>query len=117
MRMWNVPTQLLCNQHLLGEHVEMHMFAGALRAGRSVKGHVDKGQVEVHNIEKRHEELAQEMQRRGFHHASPLHYGPAEVLGQVSVTENLQELQRRCSNCRHRQQLSGASRLLKGETV
>ncbi len=30
MRMWMVDTKKLCRQHLLAEHSEMHMFAGAL---------------------------------------------------------------------------------------
>ena len=31
MRMWLVPPQLMCDQHLLGEHLEMHMFIGTIR--------------------------------------------------------------------------------------
>ena len=33
MRMWLVNPALLCRQHLLGEHVEMHMFAGHILEG------------------------------------------------------------------------------------
>lgn len=36
MRMWMVPPELMCRQHLLGEHVELHMFVGAINKGTSV---------------------------------------------------------------------------------
>jgi Pyrimidine dimer DNA glycosylase len=30
MRMWLVDPRLMCSQHLLGEHVELHMLVGSL---------------------------------------------------------------------------------------
>ena len=30
MRMWGVDPKQMCRQHLLGEHVELHMQAGAV---------------------------------------------------------------------------------------
>ena len=36
MRMWNVDPKLMCNKHLLGEHVEMHMFFGTIQKGISM---------------------------------------------------------------------------------
>ena len=77
MRMWKVRPGFLCNKHLLGEHVEMHMFAGVLRKGMGVSGYATKGLVEVHNIRKRHDALALKMLRRGMHHRSPPPAGPA----------------------------------------
>ena len=35
MRMWNVDVTKMCNKHLLGEHVEMHMFVGIIIKGTS----------------------------------------------------------------------------------
>jgi hypothetical protein len=105
MRMWNVPSGELCNKHLLGEHVEMHMFIGSLRLGKSVQGFIDDGLVEIHNIYHRHAELVLEMELRGMKHKSPLsaHEPDAVELyraGSVDVGRSRRDLQKRCKNCR-----------------
>jgi hypothetical protein len=93
--MWNVNPNKMCDKHLRGEHFEMHMFAGSIRAGISIKGYVDKGLVEVHNIEKRHEELEKYC---GWNSSLPdFNY---KVDGSVNVIENEKELARRCLECR-----------------
>jgi hypothetical protein len=99
MRQWMVDPKLLCQKHLLGEHVESHMFIGTLKKGKSLKGYIDKGLVEVHNIQKRHDILADEMKRRGMNHNSPLEEFPLYVSGVVDSKENLEELKRRCPYC------------------
>jgi len=101
MRMWNTDVTKMCNKHLLGEHLEMHMFLGCLKKGTSITGYIDKGLVEVHNIPKRHEELVVEMKKRGMNHNSdvPLCLELEEV-GCVNVEENEIELMRRCGECR-----------------
>jgi len=68
MRMWKVNPKSLCRKHLLGEHVECHMFLGSLAKNISLKGYIEKGLVEVHNIIKRHDELAIELGSRGYQH-------------------------------------------------
>ena len=100
MRMWNVNPKLMCNQHLLGEHVEHHMFVGTINKGKSIKGYIDKGLVEVHNLRKRHDEIAQEMNKRGFNHSSPLPEFEHTFAGKVNREENLKELRKRCKRCR-----------------
>ena len=102
MRMWNVDTGKMCTRHLLGEHVEMHMFVGALNKNKSVKGYVDTGLVETHNIEKRHGEIVKEFKKRGFNHKSPLLRYKTKVMGKVDAENNLKELARRCKECRRR---------------
>ena len=72
MRMWMVDPRVMCRQHLLGEHVEIHMFVGAISRGKSVKGYLEKGLLEVHNMYARHEELMEEMKRRGYNHSSDI---------------------------------------------
>lgn len=99
MRQWMVDPRLLCRKHLLGEHVESHMFIGTLKKGKSLKGYINKGLVEVHNIKKRHKALAKEMKRRGMNHQSPLEDVPLYVLGKVDAEENIRELKRRCPDC------------------
>lgn len=83
--------------------MEMHMFHGTLLKHRSVKGYINKGLVEVGLIKWRHDELAEEMLRRGFNHKSPLNddgmfYEEIDA-GEVDVVANLAELARRCHKC------------------
>lgn len=102
MRMWNVPPEVLCDQHLLGEHVEMHMFAGALEKGLVLRGYVEGGLVELDRIAARHRELAREMRRRGMRHRSALVPRRRRPAGRVDVGASLRELARRCPRCRAR---------------
>lgn len=99
MRMWGVDARKLCDKHLLGEHVELHMFVGCIRKGISLKGYIDKGLVEVHSIHSRHEELVREMLRRDFKHKSPLPAFKAWREGRIDMEKNLQELRKRCRKC------------------
>ena len=104
MRMWNVPVEQMCRKHLMGEHVETHMFVGTMNAAKSLKGYIDKGLIEVDLLESRHEELAKEIERRGYNHNSPLIISPLvlvqyEGLGKVDSQNSLDELARRCEEC------------------
>ena len=103
MRMWNVDPKLLCRQHILGEHLEMHYFIGTIKKNKKLDGYINNGLVEVHNILTRHDELEIEMKSRGINAKSPLTYdNDLPKIGFVNVQENLQELCRRCSECRSR---------------
>lgn len=102
MRMWNVPPHAMCNQHLLGEHLEMHMFKGCLNRGKSIKGYIKKGLVNTGQITDRHNALASEMIARGMRHKSPLRIMPLCPEGHVDSQKNLAELARRCTKCRER---------------
>jgi len=105
MRMWMVNPRLMCSQHLLGEHVEIHMLVGTLRRGKSIAGFLENNLLEVHSIRSRHAELAREMRRRGMKHQSPLPKFRARRLGRVSRVQNLAELARRCKKCRAQQKV------------
>lgn len=72
MRQWLVNPNVLCRKHLLGEHVECHMFLGTIKKGSSLSGYISGGLVEVDKIVKRHRELADEMEARGYKHQSPM---------------------------------------------
>ncbi len=102
MRMWMVQPDLLCRKHLMGEHVELHMLVGSLNKGKSVKGFVDDGLIEVQSVRDRHEQLAVEMLRRGYNHKSPLPEFDSFIAGSVNVSDNIEELKRRCSDCKER---------------
>ena len=71
MRMWMVDVRLLCRKHLMGEHVENHMFVTTIEQNKSVQGYMDKNLLEVSALEDRHRELAEEIVRRGYNHKSP----------------------------------------------
>lgn len=100
MRMWNVPVERMCRQHLLGEHVEMHMFTGCLNKNKKIDRYIQDGLVEVHNIKNRHEQLVNEMKARGYAHKSKLPKYKMQKIGRVDSKENLIELRRRCKECR-----------------
>jgi len=103
MRMWGVQPKLLCDKHLLGEHVEMHMVVGALRKGVSIRGYTDTGLLVRAKIRPRHDALAAEMTRRGMNHRSPLPPLPprrkTDGGGWLDEAANLRELKRRCPAC------------------
>lgn len=100
-----VDPTLMCNQHLLGEHVELHMLVGAIEKGltRSVEGLARHGLVDTSQIEPRHEVIVQEMIARGMRHHSPLTYVDVLGLGSVDVEQSLWEMYRRCRQCRQLQ--------------
>ena len=99
--MWNINPKKMCRKHLLGEHVEMHMFVGSLKKKRSIEGHINKGQIEIHNIKKRHDNLVKEMINRGYKHNSPLKFYSKNKKGKVNVKKNLEELKKRCKECKN----------------
>jgi len=78
----------------------MHMLVGSILGGKSIKGFLEKGLVEVHNISTRHQELAEEMAKRGMKHKSELKSFPVYQAGTVNVQSNLEELKSRCPKCK-----------------
>jgi len=109
MRMWMVDPARMCDQHLLGEHVELHMLVGTLLRKRSITGFIEKRLVEVHSVRVRHQQLVREMVRRGMKHRSPLPAFRARRVGAVDRIENLRELARRCAKCRKLQAADGGT--------
>jgi hypothetical protein len=100
--MWMVDPAIMCRNHLLGEHVEIHMFVGAIDHGQSVRGYLQKGLLEVHSLYARHEELVKEMNHRGYNHFSDLDekWKFANKSGFINRESNLKALVRRCPKCR-----------------
>ncbi len=99
-----VAPAVLCDQHLLGEHKELHQLVGHIRAGNTavVAGHADRGQVDTSRIQDRHTALVAEMDRRGFAHDSPMDYTDDLAMGAVDAARNREELRDRCDDCRAR---------------
>lgn len=108
MRMWMVNPAIMCNKHLGGEHVECHMFVGAINKGKSIEGHAFLNQTEIRNLTARHEALANEMLARGMQHNSELpEFDITKLprfvqLTKVNKKAALEDLLHRCPNCRAR---------------
>lgn len=104
MRMWNANPSFMCDVHLVSEHRELHMIAGAMRKNVRLEAHVARGLIEPYNLKSRHAELEAELLRRGFRHRSPLQPLPPLNLkaGYVCESVSWSELIRRCEWCRSR---------------
>jgi hypothetical protein len=75
VRIWVVPPAILCRQHLLGEHRELHALWHILSQDK--KGYANHAETKrwrgkLAALYARHEALVVEMTRRGYQHASPL---------------------------------------------
>ena len=85
---------------MLGEHLELHMFAGSIKKGNKLVGYVINELVDTNKIEKRHEVIVKEMKRRGWKHKSPLKLTMYGRCGKINVKNNIKELKYRCKECR-----------------
>lgn len=94
-----VPTKALCMQHLLGEHVELHMLASHLRKGRKLDGFLRKRLLEPQNMRRRHDAIARELERRGGNHNSPIDVPAHDWHGKVNVHQSYKDLRKRCKRC------------------
>jgi hypothetical protein len=75
MRIWDLPAKVLCRQHLLGEHRELHGLWNILTLGKrgySLHPETLRWVGKTAALYARHQELVAEMQRRGYRHNSPL---------------------------------------------
>ncbi|WP_152420538.1 pyrimidine dimer DNA glycosylase/endonuclease V [Halococcus thailandensis] len=103
-RMWCLPTEILCDDHLRGEHAEHHQLVGTIRNhphGEAIaEGHAEKGNIDTTRLEERHARLAAEMERRDMNHDSPLAYdGPIYGAGAIDPEMNRTDLLDRCEDC------------------
>lgn len=99
MRMWLVNPEILCRNHLLGEHLEMHMFKGAIENNKNLDGY-EKGLLIRGFIKKRHDALVKEMLNRGFNHKTPMKRFSEGKGGFISEKNSIKELSKRCRICR-----------------
>lgn len=79
MRIWDLPCSYLCRQHLLGEHRELHAIYSILsnnKNGYSNHPETKRWAGNLPALRSRHVEQVNEMEKRGFKHASDLE-GPA----------------------------------------
>jgi hypothetical protein len=75
MRIWDIPPRVLCRQHLLGEHRELHAIWAVMtqqKQGYARHTATTRWQGKLAALYKRHTHLVREMIRRGYAHYSPL---------------------------------------------
>ena len=108
MRIWDIPVEVLCRKHLLGEHNECHSIFNIITKG--LKGFAKHPEVmrwrgKLMALVVRHGDMVEEMQRRGYNHKSPLAMPDGDLGGiwlheQWQSTEKQIELLRaRCPEC------------------
>lgn len=99
-----VDPKIMCRQHLLGEHRELHALVGIIRRGTSLAGYSRNNLIETRLLAERHDNLVDEMLWRGYDHHSPLSHTSVDV-GIVYREDALIELLRRCPECRERHRI------------
>lgn len=105
--MWMINPKFLCRNHLVGEHVELHMLLGSLKKDKNIEGFIADKLVEPQSIQERHKELVGEMDKRGYNHKSELGSEDLKAIesapkGEVDLEANRRELWNRCEKCRKR---------------
>lgn len=107
--MWGAKPETMCRQHLLGEHLELHMFAGTLKKKGGLKGYITNNLLDVKEIKNRHDAIAEEMRSRGFNHKTPMEsnpnydYLPEELQERrLNKLASAKDLRDRCDECRRK---------------
>lgn len=75
MRIWDLSPSVLCRQHLLGEHRELHAIWSVItekKKGYSKHPETIRWVGKLKALSIRHEALVQEITKRGYNHKSDL---------------------------------------------
>jgi len=109
MRMWMINPKLMCRKHLLGAHSELHKHRHNFEKRHNISGRVKPpAQIFPSLMESRHNELVEEMERRGYNHKSPYtlpdlsHLTLEERSPDIDLGHNIEDLKNRCSECKKR---------------
>ena len=95
MRIWDIPPRLLCRNHLLGEHRELHAIWIVItkrKKGYSCHPETLRWRGRLKALFKRHELEVAEMGRRSYRHQSPL--SKRSATGQGRQTRFVDSLRR-----------------------
>lgn len=108
MRIWDIPPEKMCRQHLLGEHRELHALWSIITNNKKAYAHhpeTMRWRGKLKALYLRHEALVEEMTRRGYKHHTPL--DPALATGKAvqdefvdSYDKQVQILKERGCECR-----------------
>lgn len=87
----------------------MHMFVGSHKNNIKLDGYINTGLLDPFYIRQRHDDLVDEMIRRGYNHKSPIDIQTCEDIADtycqrglrenVNAFANTEELRRRCKEC------------------
>ena len=108
MRMWMTNPKIMCQKHLCGEHLEVHMFLGHLKKRKKVDGYLKNNCLEMRSIFHRHEDLAKEMINRGYNHKTPMKeiefeciydYPREQIYWRINEIKSQMDLLSRCPAC------------------
>lgn len=109
MRMWMISPKLLCKQHLLGEHFEIHKHRHNFVKKHSIEKRISPVvQIEPSSMKKRHDMLAKEMVKRNYNHKSPYEMPDISYLtkeqrhAKVDLNNSIKDLIKRCPECKKR---------------
>lgn len=75
MRIWDLQPDILCRQHLLGEHRELHaLWSIVTQDKKGYRQHPEtvRWEGKMAALYLRHEALVKEMGQRGYMHKTPL---------------------------------------------
>ena len=108
MRIWDLSPTILCRNHLLGEHRELHAIWSILtqnKKGYSLHPETIRWRGKLKALYKRHEELVKEMHKRGYNHQSPLNQKLAvgkskQELFVDSIPDQIKNLQEKHCKCK-----------------
>ena len=108
MRIWDIPPEKMCRQHLLGEHRELHALWSIITNNKKAYAHhpeTMRWRGKLKALYLRHEALVYEMTKRGYKHHTPL--DPALATGKAvqdelvdSYEEQVRLLKERGCKCR-----------------
>jgi hypothetical protein len=109
--MWMVDPKIMCQKHLCGEHLELHMFLSHIKAGKKVDGYLKNNCLEPRMIWKRHCDIESEMLKRSYNPKTPI-YGhdclcildlaTEQQYWEINKEKSLNDLLERCPRCRER---------------
>jgi hypothetical protein len=108
VRIWDISPKILCRNHLLGEHRELHAVWSILtkdKKGYSRHPEVLRWKGKLKALYLRHERLVAEMSKRGYVHKSPLDITLAEGAARQksfvdSYKEQIENLRAKKCGCR-----------------
>lgn len=107
MRIWDIQPSLLCRQHLLGEHRELHALWTVItqdKKGYSQHPETKRWVGKLKALYNRHEALVEEMEKRGYRHGTPLDATKATDLDQQdqfihTIEEQMEILRKKGCEC------------------
>ena len=111
MRMWLCDPEIMCQKHLCGEHLEMHMFFGSLKKRKKIDGYLKNNLFEPRSLYQRHKDLADEMIKRDYNHKTPMIEEECATIFDLPIQYQYWEVNRkksfddlidRCPECRKR---------------